>query len=161
MASSSGTSSGSTTLLQNSGSEGDLQLLMDERKRRRMLSNRESARRSRMRKQKHLDGLMSQVNQLRRDNGDILTAYKLTTQQYIAVEAENSVLRTQMAELNSRLQSLSEILEYINSVNPAAVGGYLGDAAPPPLPMGDSFMNPWGLLAVSQQIMASTDMFIK
>lgn len=162
MASSSGTSSGSSTMLQNSGSEGDLQLLMDERKRRRMLSNRESARRSRMRKQKHLDDLMSQVVQLRRENGDILTAYKLTTQQYITVEAENSVLRTQMAELNSRLQSLSEILEYMNSMNSAAVGGYLCDAtSPPPLPIVDSFMNPWSLLAANQPIMASADMFIK
>ncbi|KAE8729243.1 putative HIT-type Zinc finger family protein [Hibiscus syriacus] len=38
-----------------SGSEGDLHQLMDQRKRKRMKSNRESARSSRMRKQKHAE----------------------------------------------------------------------------------------------------------
>ncbi|KAF5180523.1 bZIP transcription factor, partial [Thalictrum thalictroides] len=95
MASSSGTSSGSTQL-QNSGSEEDLQLLMNQRKQKRMLSNRESARRSRMRKQKHLDELMAQVAQLRKENGQILTNLHITTQQYLNIESENSVLRAQM-----------------------------------------------------------------
>lgn len=154
MASSSGTSSGSgsTTLQQSSGSEEDLQLVMDQRKRKRMQSNRESARRSRMRKQKHLDELMAQVAQLRKENELILTTYKLTTQQYIAIEAENSVLRTQMIELSSRLQSLNEILSFMNSCNTI---GYGFDA---PQPMIDSFNSPWGALALNQPIMASADM---
>ncbi|XP_047150266.1 bZIP transcription factor 44-like [Vigna umbellata] len=73
MASSSGTCSGSSSLLQNSGSEEDLQALMDQRKRKRMTSNRESAQRSRMRKEKHLDDLVTQVAQLRKENQQILT----------------------------------------------------------------------------------------
>lgn len=154
MASSSGTSSGSTTLQQSSGSDEDLQLLMDQRKRKRMASNRESARRSRMRKQKHLDDLMAQVAVLRKENELILTTYKLTTQQYIAVEAENSVLRTQMIELSSRLQSLNEILSFMNSCNSS---GYAFDA---PQPMIDSFINPWGALALNQPITASADMLL-
>ncbi|CAL9755116.1 unnamed protein product, partial [Musa acuminata subsp. burmannicoides] len=109
MASPGGTSSGSS-LLQTSGSEEDLQALMDQKRQKRMISNRESARRSRMRKQKHLDDLTAQLNQLRKENSRILTSLTLTTRHHSAVEAENSVLRTQMVELGNRLQSLSEIL---------------------------------------------------
>lgn len=116
MASSSGTSSGSS-LLQNSGSEEELQALMDQRKRKRMISNRESARRSRMRKQKHLDDLVSQVAKLRKENQEILTSVNITTQKYLSVEAENSVLRAQMGELSNRLESLNEIVGALNSSN--------------------------------------------
>ncbi|KAG6513388.1 bZIP transcription factor 44-like [Zingiber officinale] len=116
MASAHGSSSGSI-LLQNSGSEEDLQALIDQKKRKRKISNRESAKRSRMRKQKHLDDLTAQVNQLRKDNSQISTYLSLTTQQYFAMEAENSVLRTQMMELNNRLQSLYEILYCLNDTN--------------------------------------------
>ncbi|KAI5388467.1 hypothetical protein KIW84_074236 [Lathyrus oleraceus] len=107
MASSSGTSSGSE----------DLQALMDQRKRKRMISNRESARRSRMRKQKHLDDLVSQVTKLRKENQEMLTSVNITTQQYLSVEAENSVLRAQIGELSNRLESLNEIVGVMNSSN--------------------------------------------
>lgn len=124
MASSSGNSSGSAQI-QNSGSEGDL---MDQRKRKRMQSNRESARRSRMRKQKHLDDLMAQVSQLRKENGQILSSINVTTQHYVNVESENSVLRAQMMELSQRLQSLNDILNYINSSTAAAAGSCVFEA---------------------------------
>uniref|UniRef100_A0A0E0HM06 BZIP domain-containing protein n=1 Tax=Oryza nivara TaxID=4536 RepID=A0A0E0HM06_ORYNI len=76
----------------------------------RMLSNRESARRLRMRKQRHLDDLTAQVAHLRRDNAHVTTALGLTTQGLLAVDAENAVLRTQAAELAARLASLNDIL---------------------------------------------------
>ncbi|TMX05291.1 hypothetical protein EJD97_025136 [Solanum chilense] len=114
MASSSGTSSGSS-FIQNSGSEEDLQQLMDQRKRKRMISNRESARRSRMRKQKHLDDLMSQVTTLRKENNQILTSMNVTTQHYLNVEAENSILRAQLSELSRRLESLNEIIAVLDA----------------------------------------------
>lgn len=116
MASSSGTSSGSS-ILQNSGSEEDLQQLMDQRKRKRMISNRESARRSRMRKQKHLDDLMAQVSALRKENNQILTSMNVTTQHYLNVEAENSILGAQLSELSHRLDSLNEIIAYLDANN--------------------------------------------
>ncbi|KAK6115304.1 hypothetical protein DH2020_007573 [Rehmannia glutinosa] len=167
MASSSGNSSGSPQI-QNSGSEGDLQNVMDQRKRKRMLSNRESARRSRMRKQKHLDDLMAQVAQLKKENGQISSSINVTTQHYVNVEAENSVLRAQMMELTQRLNSLNEILGYINSSTAvAAVGG--GGAGSCVFEaeefqnqgLADGFLNnPWNLMGLNQHpIMASAEMF--
>lgn len=116
MDSSSGISSNSSGL-QNSGSEEDLQQVMDQRKRKRMISNRESARRSRLRKQKHLDDLMAQVAQLRKQNNEILTGLKVTTQHYMNVESENTILRAQAAELSHRLQSLIEIVGFLGAGN--------------------------------------------
>ncbi|KAK8696162.1 hypothetical protein V6N13_001299 [Hibiscus sabdariffa] len=98
-----------------SGSEEELHQLMDQRKRKRMESNRESARRSRMRKQKLLDDLTAQVTQLAKDNNQILTSITFTTQHYLNMEAENSVLRAQVMELSQRLDSLNEILHYLNN----------------------------------------------
>ncbi|KAJ8571027.1 hypothetical protein K7X08_037999 [Anisodus acutangulus] len=121
MASSSGTSSGS-----GSGSytrsEEDLQQLMDQRKRKRMISNRESARRSRMRKQKHLDDLMAQLAHLRNENNQILTSMNVTTQNYLNIEAENSILRAQVQELCHRLVSLTEIISFLNANNSGSNG---------------------------------------
>ncbi|KAF9619202.1 hypothetical protein IFM89_005756 [Coptis chinensis] len=155
MASSSGTSSGSTQL-QNSGSEEDLQLLMNQRKQKRMLSNRESARRSRMRKQKHLDDLMAQVAQLRKENSQIVTNLHVTTQQYLNIESENSVLRAQMGELSHRLQSLDEIINYLDANN---IGGGFGTEDPMMI-NDNNYMNPWNSVYMNQQpIMASADMF--
>lgn len=82
-----------------------------------MLSNRESARRSRLRKQTHLDDLTAQVSQLRSQNSQIVTTVGVTTQQYLKVEAENSVLRAQMDELSNRLQSLNDIINCLSHVN--------------------------------------------
>ncbi|KAL3843435.1 hypothetical protein ACJIZ3_000838 [Penstemon smallii] len=113
MDSSTGTSSNSSGL-QNSGSEGDLQQLMDQRKRKRMISNRESARRSRERKQKHLDDLMAQVAQLRKENQQILNGLNVTSQHYVSVEADNAILRAQAAELTHRLHSLNEIVSILS-----------------------------------------------
>lgn len=99
----------------NSNSSGSTQhQLMDERKRKRMESNRESARRSRMRKQKHLDDLVGQIAELKKDNNQILTSINFTTHHYMSIEAENSVLRAQMTELSQRLDSLNDILHYLN-----------------------------------------------
>lgn len=155
MATSSGNSTGSTQIL-NSGSEEDLQVsMLDERKRKRMLSNRESARRSRMRKQKHLDDLIGQVAQLKKENNNILSNINLTSQQYANVEAENSVLRAQMMELSQRLQSLNEILSYINSNNNNNNNGVFETHHHY---QEDMMNNPWNLMYVNQPIMASADM---
>ncbi|KAL9296395.1 hypothetical protein ACSQ67_022291 [Phaseolus vulgaris] len=149
MASSSGTCSGSSSLLQNSGSEEDLRAVMDQRKRKRMISNRESARRSRMRKQKHLDDLVTQVAQLRKENQQILTSVNITTQQFLSVEAENSVLRAQVGELSHRLESLNEIVEVLNA-------GFGNTTFIEPA-TNNSFFNPMNMGYLNHPIMASAD----
>jgi hypothetical protein len=154
MASSSGTSSG-TSVIQNSGSEEDLKGLMDQRKRKRMISNRESARRSRMRKQKHLDDLMAQVTQLRKENHQIISSVNITTQHFLNIEAENSILRAQMGELSHRLHSLNEIITFLNANN----GGFgAGDSSTFTEPIYSS-LNPLNFSYMNQPIMAAADMF--
>ncbi|KAG6513958.1 bZIP transcription factor 11-like [Zingiber officinale] len=149
MASPCGTSSGSS-LLQNSAScEVDLQALMDHKRQKRKISNRESARRSRMRKQKHLEDLTAQVKQMRKENSQALTQLTLTTQQYFVVEAENSVLRAQLMELTRRLQSLNEFLLRLNE-NSHISSGLLCDAPQ----NNENFNTPWNWY-MNQPIMAS------
>ncbi|KAK8626796.1 hypothetical protein V6N13_134428 [Hibiscus sabdariffa] len=131
----SGTSSGSLTT--NSGSDG-------ERRRKRMISNRESARRSRMKKQKHLDDLQAELTQLRTDNHRILTRVSVAAQHCLNIEAENSVLRAQANELGHRLHSLNEIIGFINGGG----GGGFSEAV-------DGFFNPLNYL--NQPIMAAAD----
>lgn len=111
MGSLSGTSSGASTVTQMSD---EVQaFLMEERKRKRKESNRESARRSRMRKKKHLDDLTAELTQLREDNHQIIMSLNITSQRYLHVEAENSVLRAQANELSCRLLSLEHIITFL------------------------------------------------
>ncbi|XP_041022800.1 bZIP transcription factor 44-like [Juglans microcarpa x Juglans regia] len=155
--SSTGASLGSSTL-QNSGtSEGDLHdHVMDQRKRKRMLSNRESARRSRQRKQKHLDDLMTQVCQLAKENNQILTSMNMTSQVYLNIEAENSILRAQMAELNQRLESLNEIVNYVNSTT-----GLFGTGDSTQTTHDNSLiLQPWSSPYMNHPITASADIFM-
>lgn len=147
MVSSSGASTGTGTGTgssqgQNSGSE-----LIDQRKQKRMQSNRESARRSRMRKQKHLDDLMAQANELRKENSKFITSLNHTTQQYLAVEADNSVLRTQMMELTNRLQSLREILHFMSLNNFTSVNAatFVSDDSSSSM-VNDNSMMPWNMM---------------
>ncbi|KAJ1268260.1 hypothetical protein BS78_07G122300 [Paspalum vaginatum] len=114
---SSGTTSGSSHGTRSFGSEGDMELQarMELKRKRRMESNRESAKRSRQRKQQHLDDLNSQVNQLKAKKQQLVTALNITTKNYAAAEAQNSVLRTQMVELESRLCALREIICFMNA----------------------------------------------
>ncbi|GER35530.1 BZIP transcription factor family protein [Striga asiatica] len=151
MASSSGNSSSGSPPVQSSGSDEDLQNL---RKRKRMQSNRESARRSRQRKQKHLDDLTAEVDRLRKDNGRISSSVDLTAQHCARVEAENSVIRAQMMELAQRLESLNEILSYMSSA-----GG--GDGVVEAAELQGFGEGAWSMVGFNQlqPIVASAEMF--
>ncbi|KAF8653514.1 hypothetical protein HU200_062265 [Digitaria exilis] len=121
---SSGTSSRSSLGTRSSRSEDDLDLQaqVERRRKRRKESNRESARRSRLRKQQHLDDLTSQVKQLKDQNKQLSMALNITSQNLVAVQAQNSVLQTQKMELDSRLGALTEIICYMNTIT--STGAY-------------------------------------
>jgi chromosome segregation ATPase len=98
-------------------SKEDMKARLEQRKRRRMDSNRESARRSRMRKRKQLEDLTAEVDQLKTERNTAVMAVGTVNQHLMAVEAENSVLRTQIGELSNRLQALNEIITCMNGIN--------------------------------------------
>ncbi|XP_010425193.1 PREDICTED: basic leucine zipper 43-like [Camelina sativa] len=74
-------------------------IILDERKQRRMLSNRESARRSRMRKQRHLDELWSQVIRLRNENNCLIDKLNRVSETQDSVLKENSKLKEEASDL--------------------------------------------------------------
>ncbi|KAF3551638.1 hypothetical protein DY000_02002018 [Brassica cretica] len=92
----------------NSASDEDHQqsMVIDERKQRRMISNRESARRSRMRKQRHLDELWSQVIRLRTDNHCLIDQLNNASESHELALKENAKLKEETSDLR---QLLSEI----------------------------------------------------
>ncbi|XP_047324496.1 basic leucine zipper 43-like [Impatiens glandulifera] len=80
--------------------------LINERKQRRMISNRESARRSHMRKQKHLDELRSQVVWLRNENQQLLDKLNQMSEIHSNVAQENSQLKEEISELRQMLTDM-------------------------------------------------------
>lgn len=68
-----------------------------------MISNRESARRSRMRKQKHLDELWSQVVRLRTENHQLINKLNHATECHDQVLQENAQLKEEASELRQLL----------------------------------------------------------
>ncbi|TYG37166.1 hypothetical protein ES288_D13G120500v1 [Gossypium darwinii] len=80
--------------------------VIDERKQRRMISNRESARRSRMRKQKHLDELWSQVIRLRNENQSLLDKLNHVSESHDRVLQENARLKEEASDLRQMLTDL-------------------------------------------------------
>ncbi|KAL7232133.1 hypothetical protein ACSBR2_010200 [Camellia fascicularis] len=80
--------------------------LINERKQRRMISNRESARRSRMRKQKHLDELWSQVLWLRNENHQLIDKLNHASESHDKILQENTQLKEETSELRQMLTDM-------------------------------------------------------
>ncbi|XP_028761865.1 basic leucine zipper 43-like [Neltuma alba] len=99
----------SSCLSSNSTSDeaDEIQLsIIDERRQRRMISNRESARRSRMRKQKHLDELWSQVVRLRNENYNLIDKLNHVSESHDRVVQENARLKEEASDLRQLLADL-------------------------------------------------------
>ncbi|GMY26713.1 basic leucine zipper 43 [Fagus crenata] len=90
--------------------------IIDERKQRRMISNRESARRSRMRKQKHLDELWSQVLRLRTENHTLIDKLNHVTESHDQVVQENARLKEEASDLRQMLTDLQIGSPYTTSL---------------------------------------------
>ncbi|XP_057765633.1 basic leucine zipper 43 [Salvia miltiorrhiza] len=86
--------------------EADDQQAIDERKQRRMISNRESARRSRMRKQRHLDELWSQVLRLRTENHSLIEKLNHVSESHDRVVQENAKLKEEASDLRQMLTDI-------------------------------------------------------
>ncbi|KAJ0245453.1 BZIP42 [Hirschfeldia incana] len=80
--------------------------IINERKQRRMISNRESARRSRMRKQRHLDELWSQVMWFRVENHQLLDKLNNLSESHEKVLQENVQLKEQTSELKQVISNM-------------------------------------------------------
>ncbi|TKY52458.1 Ocs element-binding factor 1 [Spatholobus suberectus] len=132
----------------SSGSSEGGDAAMDERKRKRMESNRESARRSRMRKQKQLEDLADEASRLQAANERLAQSIKAKEEAWVEMEAANDIIRAQTMELADRLRSLNSILEIAEEVSGLSV-------EIPQIP--DPFLRPW---QIPHPIMASPDVFL-
>ncbi|KAE8715626.1 transcription factor bHLH74-like isoform X1 [Hibiscus syriacus] len=92
----------------NYGPEGSTRAVYsaDERKKRRMVSNRESARRSRRRKRVHLENITDEVNRLSIENQQIKNRLSWVINQYHSVWRENEALRSESVALWAKLLDL-------------------------------------------------------
>ncbi|CAD5172331.1 bZIP transcription factor 53 [Musa acuminata AAA Group] len=137
--------------LQGSWSDGDARLTAEERKQRRKLSNRESARRSRIRKQRQLEDLTNQVAQLSKEKGRIVMQVDELAQHQLRLETENDMLRVRVAELTERLRSLSSVLRLVEELSGVAMDV-------PEIP--DPLLKPWQPPGPALPVMAAAaDMF--
>lgn len=129
----------------SSGSDGDLRYAkFDERKRKRMISNRESARRSRMKKQQRVDELIEEMSQLQKQNKVVMNKINEATDMFVGVSSENNVLRAQLSELSDRLYSLNTVLSIVEEVSGFAMDiPQMPDTLMEPWQIPDALVEPW------------------
>ncbi|GFP87569.1 protein abscisic acid-insensitive 5 [Phtheirospermum japonicum] len=82
----------------------------EERKRRRMVSNRESARRSRVRKKRHLEDLTKEVNRLKLENRELKNCLCMLTRDCHLVQRDSNRLVSLSIFLHHKLTGLHQIL---------------------------------------------------
>ncbi|CAK8568391.1 unnamed protein product [Lathyrus sativus] len=96
----------------SSGSQGSNRTVYssEERKLRRMKSNREAAQRSRCRKKKHLENITNRLNRLRIQNQELKNQLSFTMDQHLLLSLENDQLISESIALLATLSDLCAIL---------------------------------------------------
>ncbi|XP_051123570.1 light-inducible protein CPRF2-like isoform X2 [Andrographis paniculata] len=90
----------------------------DAKRMRRMLSNRESARRSRRRKQAHLTELETQVSQLKVENSSLLKRLTDISNKYNEAAVDNRVLKADVETLRAKVKMAEETVKRVTGLNP-------------------------------------------
>ncbi|KAM0039424.1 putative transcription factor bZIP family [Helianthus debilis subsp. tardiflorus] len=85
---------------------------------RRMISNRESARRSRGRKQAHMTELETQVSQLRVENSSLLKRLSDISQKNTEAAVDNRVLKADVETMRAKVKMAEESVKRVTGFNP-------------------------------------------
>ncbi|AEE79256.1 bZIP transcription factor-like protein [Arabidopsis thaliana] len=90
----------------------------DVKRARRMLSNRESARRSRRRKQEQMNEFDTQVGQLRAEHSTLINRLSDMNHKYDAAAVDNRILRADIETLRTKVKMAEETVKRVTGVNP-------------------------------------------
>lgn len=82
----------------------------EERRHRRMISNRLSARRSRWKKKKHLEGVMNEANRLKLENWEMENKLSVLAHHCYLVQQDSNRLLSESIYLQHKLACLNKIL---------------------------------------------------
>ncbi|KAL0748183.1 hypothetical protein Bca101_030185 [Brassica carinata] len=99
----------------NPSGSNELEAPVDERKRKRTISNRESAKRSRLRKKRRFEDLTEEVNRLKSKNQELVNQLANVLSCGNAISKENNRLKTESVCLEFRLLELYRFLVAMQS----------------------------------------------
>ncbi|KAG7533563.1 Basic-leucine zipper domain [Arabidopsis thaliana x Arabidopsis arenosa] len=134
---------------------------IDEKKRKRKLSNRESARRSRLKKQKLMEDTIHEISSLERRIKENSERCRVVKQRLDSVESENAVLKSEKIWLSSYVSDLENMIATTSlTLTQNGGGGGGGDCgddqnANAEIAVGDCRRRPWKLSCDSLQPIAS------
>uniref|UniRef100_A0A1J3JSG7 Basic leucine zipper 1 n=1 Tax=Noccaea caerulescens TaxID=107243 RepID=A0A1J3JSG7_NOCCA len=126
---------------------------IDEKKRKRKLSNRESARRSRLKKQKLMEETIQEISSLERRIKESSERCKVVRQRLDSVEYENAVLISEKMWLSSYISDLENMM--VTTSLTLTHGDGDDQNAKAEMAAGDCRRRPWQLGCDSLQPMAS------